>query len=271
VLSYKSASEIQKMRIAGLCVWHALQIARLTVRAGITTADIERPIAKFYEDCGAISLFKGYPGKTPFPAVNCISVNEEVVHGIPGKRQLVEGDIVSVDTGCKINGWCGDSAFTFPVGEISDVKKKLLDVTIQTLQLAIDEMTKCRYWHEVAIKMENYVHQNGFTIVETMVGHGIGRKMHEPPQVPNFYCKEGIRRGEDFEIKPGLVIAVEPMINAGIKQVRVLNDHWTIITCDHKPSAHFEHTLAVTESGIKILTGPPQTENEKIDISKYIA
>jgi methionyl aminopeptidase len=270
VLSYKSAEEMKKMRVAGLCVWHALQIARLTVRAGITTADIETPIAKFYEDVGAISLFKGFVGRVPFPAVNCISVNEEVVHGIPGKRQLKEGDIVSVDTGCKIDGWCGDSAVTIPVGEISQVRRSLLDVTQRALQIAIEEMPKCRMWHEVGAKMEIYVRKNGFSVVENLVGHGIGRNMHEPPQVPNFYCKEIIRNGEDFEIRPGLVIAVEPMINVGTKDVRVLSDHWTIITCDRKPSAHFEHTLAVTESGINVLTGAPQTDDEKIDISPYV-
>ncbi|MDR1291650.1 MAG: M24 family metallopeptidase, partial [Planctomycetaceae bacterium] len=126
MLTYKSAEEIKKMRTAGLCVWHALQIARLNVRAGITTADLELSIAKFYEDVGAIPLFKGVPGRVPFPAVNCISVNEEVVHGIPSNRKLNEGDIVSVDTGCKIDDWCGDSAVTIPVGEITNVKRRLL-------------------------------------------------------------------------------------------------------------------------------------------------
>jgi methionyl aminopeptidase len=258
------------MRVAGLCVWHALQIARLNVRVGVTTGEVEFSIAKFYEDVGAIPLFKGVPGPVPFPAVNCISVNEEVVHGIPGKRKISEGDIVSVDTGCKINGWCGDSAVTIPAGEISDVKRRLLNVTEQVLQIAIDEMPKCKMWHEIGVKMAAFAHKNGFSVVETLVGHGIGRKMHELPQVPNFYCKDTIRSGGDFEIRPGLVIAVEPMVNAGTKQVRVLNDHWTIITCDRRPSAHFEHTLAVTETGIKVLTGPPQIEDEKMDISPYI-
>jgi methionyl aminopeptidase len=270
VLSYKSADEIKKMRVAGLCVWHALQIAYSIVRPGITTADIEKPIAKFYEDIDAIPLFKGVYGPVPFPAVNCISVNEEVVHGIPGKRQLKEGDIVSVDTGCKINGWCGDSAVTIPVGEISEVKRRLLDVTQRVLKIAIDEMLNCKMWSEIGTKMESYVRRTGFSIVESLVGHGIGRSMHESPTVPNFYCRDTIRNGGDFAIKPGLVIAVEPMINVGKKNVRILSDHWTIITCDRKPSAHFEHTLAVTESGIKVLTGPPQTDDEKMDISPYI-
>jgi methionyl aminopeptidase len=270
VFSYKSAEEIKKMRAAGLCVWHALKIARTITRVGITTADIETPIAKFYDDFGAIPLFKGYPGRVPFPAVNCISVNEEVVHGIPGKRVLADGDIVSVDTGCKINGWCGDSSITIPVGQISDVRRRLIEVTERTLQIAIDEMPKCKMWHEVASKMESYVYKNGFSVVETLVGHGIGRNMHELPQVPHYYSRETISKGGDFAIRPGLVIAVEPMVNVGTKQVRVLSDHWTIITCDRKPSAHFEHTLAMTESGVQILTGPPQAENEKFDISPYI-
>jgi methionyl aminopeptidase len=270
VLSYKSAEEIKKMRVAGLCVWHALQIARLTVRAGITTADIEAPIARFYDDVGAIPLFKGVQGRVPFPAVNCISVNEEVVHGIPGSRQIKEGDIVSVDTGCKINGWCGDSAVTIPVGEISGLKRRLLEVTQRALQIAIEEMPNCKMWNEVGTQMEAYVHKNGFSVVETLVGHGIGRSMHELPQVPNFYCRDTVRKGGDFAIRSGLVIAVEPMINVGTKDVRVLSDHWTIITGDRKPSAHFEHTLAVTESGVKVLTGPPETDDEKMDISPYI-
>ncbi|MDR1052858.1 MAG: type I methionyl aminopeptidase, partial [Planctomycetaceae bacterium] len=266
MLTYKSAEEIRKMRVAGLCVWHALQIARLNVRAGITTADLELSIAKFYEDVGAIPLFKGVPGRVPFPAVNCISVNEEVVHGIPSNRKINEGDIVSVDTGCKIDGWCGDSAVTIPVGEITDVKRRLLDVTERVLQIAIEEMPKCKMWHEVGTKMETFVHKNGFSVVEDLVGHGIGKNMHEPPQVPNFFAKDLVNKGGDFAIKPGLVIAVEPMVNVGTKQVRVLSDHWTIITCDHKPSAHFEHTLAVTESGIVVLTGSPQTEDERMNI-----
>jgi methionyl aminopeptidase len=261
---------MRKMRKAGLYVWHALQIARSVVKPGITTEDIERPIAQFYKDNNAIPLFKGVPGVVPFPAVNCISVNEEVVHGIPGKRKLVEGDIVSVDTGCKVNGWCGDSATTIPVGKISSAKQHLLKVTERALHIAIEEMANLGRWQDISKKMEAYAKENHVSVVETLVGHGIGREMHEPPQVPNYYSKEMVQCGEDFEVKPGLVIAVEPMFNLGTNRVRVLSDHWTIITVDRKPSAHFEHTLAVTEKGIWVLTGEPKDDAERIDITSYV-
>lgn len=269
MFSYKSAVEIDKMRQAGLYVWHALEIVRRLVRPGITTGEIDARVERFFNDSQVIPLFKGYPGKVPFPAVTCISVNEEVVHGIPGKRVLLEGDIVGVDTGAKAGGWCGDSAFTFAVGKISSEKQRLLDVTQGVLQLAVDEIPHARYWSEVARLMERYVLRNGFAVVEQMVGHGIGRKMHEEPQVPNYLCKDLLRNG-DFELQPGVVIAVEPMVNMGTKKVAVQKDQWTIVTTDGQPSAHFEHTLAVTAAGVKVLTGPPQTEAEKIDISVYV-
>lgn len=283
MLTYKSASEIEKMRKAGLYVWHALQIVRSIIRPGITTGEIDARVERFYEDMKVVPLFKGVPGKVPFPAVTCISVNEEVVHGIPGSRKLREGDIVGVDTGCKVPdrpldgsvpgqdvlGWCGDSAVTFAVGKISETKQNLLDVTEQTLALAIAEIPKAKYWNEVARKMEDFVKKNRFSVVETLVGHGIGRDMHESPQIPNYFCRESLQSG-DFRLKPGLAIAVEPMVNVGTKRVRVLDDHWTIVTSDRKPSAHFEHTLAITTSGIRVLTGPPETDAEKIDLSPYL-
>lgn len=268
-MSYKSAVEIEKMRKAGLYVWHALQIVRGLVRPGVTTGEIDARVEQFYDDMKVIPLFKGVPGRVPFPAVTCISVNEEVVHGIPGSRVLEEGDIVGVDTGAKAGGWCGDSALTLPVGRISAEKQQLLEVTEGTLQIAIEEIPKCVYWSEVAQKMEDHVVRNGYFVVETLVGHGIGRKMHEEPQVPNYVCREILRSG-DFKLVPGLVIAVEPMVNTGTKKVHVLKDHWTIIASDHKPSAHFEHTLAITAEGVRVLTGPPLSETEKIDITPYL-
>ncbi len=269
MLTYKSAVEIDKMRRAGLYVWHALQIARAAIRPGITTAEIDARIERFYDDMKVIPLFKGVPGKVPFPAVTCISVNEEVVHGIPGPRKLAEGDIVGVDTGCKAAGWCGDSAVTFPVGTISEENQRLLDVTEHALALAIEEIPKAKYWSEVAKKMEAYVKKHRYSVIETLVGHGIGREMHESPQVPNYFCKEILQSG-DFALSPGVVIAVEPMVNIGTKRVRCLEDHWTIVTTDRKSSAHFEHTLAITASGVRVLTGPPETEQEKIDLSPYL-
>jgi methionyl aminopeptidase len=191
--------------------------------------------------------------------VTCISINEEVVHGIPGPRKLVEGDIVSVDTGCKVNGWCGDSAVTFPVGQIRPEVQTLLDVTQGTLELAIELMGKKSLWSEVASEMEKYVKDHGFSVVESFVGHGIGRQMHEDPQVPN-YVNNHFRRNGDFRLVPGLILAVEPMVNMGGKEVQTGTDYWTQITADRRPSAHFEHTIAITKAGPCVLTAAPNEE-----------
>ena len=250
------------MRRAGLVVWGAHQLARRLVRPGVTTREIDAAIEAFFQRKGAISLFKNYPGKVPFPAVTCISVNEEVVHGIPGPRQLVEGDVVSVDTGCKLDGWCGDSAVTYPVGKISIEAERLLQTTQGVLDLAIELMGHKLWWSDVAAEMERYVHAAGFSVVENFVGHGIGRRMHEDPQVPNFVSKQ-LRRNGDFELRPGLVIAVEPMVNVGTSEVVGLADHWTQVTADRRPSAHFEHTIAMTESGPRALTAAPMNEEEE--------
>jgi methionyl aminopeptidase len=179
-------------------------------------------------------------------------VNEQVVHGIPGDRVLVEGDIVKVDTGCRLNGWCGDSAWSYAVGEIDEVKRKLMEVGEENLMLAIRECGIRKRWSEVAELMERHVRQAGFSVVEQFVGHGIGREMHEDPQVPNFVSSQLKRH--DFRLEPGLVLAIEPMVNAGTKNVRVMKDHWTVETKDHKPSVHFEHTVAITANGPEILT-----------------
>jgi len=269
VIVLRSEQEIQKMRKAGLLGWHAHQIAASLIKPGTTTLEIDLKMERFFLDHGAIPLFKGYPGRVPFPGTICASINEEVVHGIPSNRPLKEGDIVSIDTGCKIGGWCGDSAVTYPVGKISADAQKLLNVTSRTLNIAIEQIPKCRTWSEVAKKMEEYVVKNGFYVVETLVGHGIGREMHEDPQVPNYVSHDFLRSG-DFELRPGVVIAVEPMVNIGTKKVRLEKDYWTLTTTDRSLSAHFEHTLAVTEKGVRVLTGNPVHDSEKIDISKYI-
>jgi methionyl aminopeptidase len=271
----KSAREIDRMRKAGLYVWHALQIAEKMVRPGVTTGEIDARIEQFFNDHHLIPLFKGYPGKVPFPAVTCISVNEEVVHGIPGNRVLREGDIVGIDTGCKLldvgsqtKGWCGDSARTFAVGKISPILQKLMDVTDGMVNIAIAEMSKAKVWSAIAKKMWNLANQNGFYVIEDLVGHAIGREMHESPQVPNYVSQAMMRT--DFDLVPGIVLAVETMVNIGTKKIRTLRDHWTIVTNDRKPSAHFEHTLALTSSGVRVLTGPPENDSERIDISAYV-
>ncbi len=253
----RSPREIAQMRKPGLLVWRAHQLAAKLVKPGITTGEIDAAVEKFFLEHNAIPLFKGVPGKVPFPAVTCISVNDEVVHGIPGKRVLHEGDIVSIDTGCKFEGWCGDSAITHPVGKIDpEVAAAAGRHQADVLELAIELMGKRSKWSEVASEMGTYVRDAGFSVVESFVGHGIGREMHEDPQVPNFVSNQ-LRRSGDFALEPGLVIAVEPMVNMGTKQVRGLPDFWTQATQDGKASAHFEHTIAMTPDGPWVLTGPP--------------
>jgi methionyl aminopeptidase len=256
----RSSREIALLREAGLLVWRALEVASALVKPGVTTAQIDQAVENFFHEHKAVPLFKGVPGKVPFPAVTCISVNEEVVHGIPGPRRLAEGDIVSIDTGCKLNGWCGDAAVTYPVGRVDAKIQRLLGVTEGVLKLAVDLMGKRSLWSQVAREMERFVKDAGFSVVESFVGHGIGREMHEDPQVPNFVSPQ-LRRNGDFELRPGLVIAVEPMVNMGTKKVKTMPDHWTQVTQDGLPSAHFEHTIAITADGPWVLTAGPDRRN----------
>lgn len=263
----RSLREINLMRRAGLLVWEAHQLVASMIKPGITTLEIDRAVEEFFAGHNAIPLFKGVPGdKGPFPGVCCMSVNEEVVHGIPSRRVLKEGDIVSVDTGCRLDGWCGDSANTFAVGQIDPEVQRLLDVTQGVLELAIDLMSKKSRWSQVAEQMGTYVRDMGFSSVENFVGHGIGRDMHEEPQVPNF-LSPSLQRNGDFSLEPGLVIAIEPMVNMGTKKVRQHNDSWTQSTLDSMPSAHFEHTVAITDKGVWVLTDPPSVgPNEHIPL-----
>jgi methionyl aminopeptidase len=251
-IQLKTPAMIDEMRPACRLVAETLVKVKSAVRPGVTTRELDQIVEAIFQERGAISLFKGYHGKVPFPAVTCISVNEEVVHGIPGDRVLQEGDLVSIDTGCSLNGWCGDSAITVAVGKLSPECQRLWDVAEQTLQLAIHEMGKQRKWSQVARRMQEFVVSNGYSVVEQFVGHGIGRTMHEEPQVPNYLTRSLMKH--DFWLDEGLVIAVEPMVNMGSKRVRVRSDHWTVETVDGKPSVHVEHTLAVTSKGVEILT-----------------
>lgn len=259
VLQQKTEAELRQMRAAGLLVWEAHQVAAELVRPGVTTGEIDAAVEAFLLSQNASSLFKGVPGPVPFPAVTCISVNDAVVHGIPGERRLCDGDVVSIDIGVKYQGWCGDAAMTHPVGTISPVAQHLLDVTEGTLRLAIGMMTSGRVWSEIAREMERYVRAEGLSVVEELTGHGIGRQMWEEPQVPN-YLSAGLGRLYDFTLVPGVVLAVEPMVNVGTHMVSVLADGWTIVTDDGAPSAHFEHTIAITEHGPQILTAGPNGE-----------
>ncbi len=257
-ITLKSTREIKLMRTAGLIVWEAHQEAAKVVGPGVNTMEIEEAVAGVFEKYDAIPLFKGVPGPYPFPAVTCISVNEEVVHGIPGKRTLKEGDIVSIDTGCKVKGWCGDAAVTHAVGNISPQVQELLDVTKGTLVLAIDLLKTKTKWSEIAAEMARFVRRAKFSVVEDFVGHGIGRDLHEEPKVPNFDSRQ--LRESDVELRPGLVLAIEPMVNAGTPSVEEGADGWTVITADCSLSVHFEHTVALTADGPMRLTAAPGTE-----------
>ena len=256
VIKLKSPREIALMREAGRVVAKALDQVRRMAVPGVSTAEMNEAVAAIFAEHDAIPLFLGYPssvkGKPAFPAVICASVNEQVVHGIPNRRPLREGDIVSVDTGCKVNGWCGDAAVTLAIGTMRPEIQKLLDVTSETLNLAIRAMARCGTWLEVASLMERFVKSQGLYVVEKFVGHGIGQTMHEEPQVPNFVSKS--LRKFDIKLEPGVVLAIEPMVALGTKDVRTLDDGWTVETKDRGASAHFEHTVAMTPEGPRILT-----------------
>ena len=250
----KSPREIALMREAGKLVAEALRLCRAMARPGARTLDIDQAVEELFRSRGAQPLFKGYPGKVPFPAVTCISVNEQVVHGIPGPRALKEGDIIKIDTACKLNGWCADAAVTLMIGEVTPEKRRLVEVGEQVLRTAMVEMTRRRWWSEVAAAMQRVAESAGYSVVTQYVGHGIGRVMHENPQVPNFVNRE--LKKHDFRLEEGLVLAVEPMVNMGKAATDTLRDHWTVVTRDGLPSVHVEHTLALTRDGVQVITAP---------------
>ena len=252
----KSASDLRQMREAGRLVHQALNRCREVCKAGATTAEIDAAAESVLgEHPGAVGLFQWYPTYQKgqgFPAVTCISVNDEVVHGIPGGRVIEEGDVVSVDFGVRLNGWCGDSATTIMVGKVLPETKRLCEVTQHVLHIAIENIRPGRRWSRIAAMMQRYAEQAGMGVIRDFVGHGIGRSMHEEPKVPNFASRELMRN--DIELVPGLVLAVEPMCTLGSERVKVLDDGWTVVTTDGKYAAHYEHTIAVTEDGCEVLT-----------------
>ena len=265
----KTEQEILKMRKAGLLVWSAHHLISEIVCAGMTTKELDAEVDKFFASNRAFPCFKGVPGRRfPYPAATCVSINEQVVHAIPSDRKIAEGDIVSVDTGCKIDGWCGDAADTYMVGTVDAESKKLVDTTRAALMLAIEKLRTAKMWSEVAGQMERCVKKNGFSVVEVFVGHGIGRQMHEEPQVPNYVYNSFLRYG-DFKIRPGVVIAIEPMVNVGTKRVREGHDGWEITTADGKRSAHIEHSVGILSTGPIILTGPPTTAEEEAMVKTF--
>ncbi len=244
----KSASEIDKMRRAGKVVREVLELVRSLAKPGVTTMDLENAAEQRIRHLGAKPAFKGYHG---FPAVLCTSINQEVVHGIPSaKRKLKEGDIVSVDCGAIIDGYFGDAAITVPVGEkVDPVTQKLLRVTQSSLEAGIAAVRPGAHLGDIGAAVQKVVEDAGFSVVVDFVGHGIGTQMHEDPQVPNYG-----ERGQGMKLKTGMVIAIEPMVNVGSPDVKVLADGWTAVTSDGSMSAHFEHTVAVTDEGARILT-----------------
>ncbi len=243
----KTREEIEKMRRSGAIVAQVLHEIAELVKPGATTADLDLFAQTRTKELGAKPAFKGYHG---FPGTLCVSVNEEVVHGIPSKKRILkEGDIVGVDFGVSLDGWFGDSARTFAVGRVSPEARKLLEITEKSLYLGIDQAKAGNNLFDIGHAVQNFVEGHGYSVVREFVGHGIGKNLHEDPQVPNF----GVR-GKGMVLKPGMVIAIEPMINAGKPEVRVLADGWTAVTSDKKLSAHFEHTVAITEAGTEILT-----------------
>lgn len=243
------------MRMAGRVVHRVLERCREMCVPGTTTREIDDEAYRIFSADGATGLFKNYPTYKPgegFPANLCISVNEEVVHGIASDRVIQNGDIVGIDCGVAVDGWCGDSATTVMVGDVAPETESLCEVTQEVLQLAIENVRPGRRWSQVARVMQNHAEQSGMSVVREFVGHGIGRNMHEQPQVPNFVSRSLLRN--DIELREGLVLAIEPMCNLGSPAVRTLDDGWTVLTVDRKPSAHYEHTVAVTQDGADVLT-----------------
>ncbi len=237
------------MREAGRLNALALATVRGLVQPGITTAELDKAAEDVIRKHGGVPIFKGYPGAYPYPATLTISINEELVHGIPGKRQLKEGDIVSVDCGTLLDGFVGDSAFTMGVGEISPLAERLLWVTEQSLYVGIDKMRPGNRTGDVSSAIQQFVESQGFYVTREYTGHGVGRKMHEGPQVPNYGTP-----GRGMLLRPGLTIAIEPMVLVGTQYTKVQPDQWTVVSADGSLTAHFEHSVAVTQGDPMILT-----------------
>lgn len=246
MITLRSKAEVEKIEAACRIVADILEFLGTKVIPGIATAELDSLAAGYIKERGAVSAFKGYKG---FPAHICTSVNETVVHGIPGKRILKEGDIIAIDSGVKFNGYFGDAAITFPVGKISEEANKLLTVTEESLHKGIENASPGKRLCDISSAVQDHVEKNGFSVVREFVGHGIGTRMHEDPQIPNF----GVP-GTGPRLKAGMVLAIEPMVNAGTYRIEILEDGWTAVTKDRKLSAHFEHTIYISDSGPEILT-----------------
>jgi len=246
VIVYKTREEIEIMRAAAQVVSRTLGIVAEAIQPGVTPLELDRLAETYIRDQGAEPAFKGLYG---FPNTLCMSRNEQVVHGIPDNKPLREGDIISVDCGAKLHGFYGDHAYTFAIGEIDPATRRLLDVTLECLYLGIEQAVAGNRIGDIGFAVQQHAQKNGYGVVRDLVGHGLGRKLHEKPEVPNFG-----KRGSGPLIQEGLVIAIEPMINMGVKDIKQLSDGWTIVTADRKPSAHFEHDVAIVDGKPEILS-----------------
>jgi methionyl aminopeptidase len=257
MVTLKSAREIEAMRRSGKITSRVLTELMKAVRPGMATAELDRLAERGIRQAGGVPTFKGYNG---FPGSICASVNDEVVHGIPGSRVLREGDLLSIDIGTTLDGYVSDSAVTLPVGSIAQNARRLLEVTQECLTIGIAQMERGNHLGDIGAAVQAHAERHGYGIVRELVGHGVGRAMHEEPQVPNYG-----ERGSGMELRPGLVLALEPMVTQGSPKVRILADGWTVVTTDGKLAAHFEHTIAVTEEGPKILTLRDYAEHPGIE------
>jgi len=255
-ITLRSRREIELIRRAGAVVADVLLKLKEIAEPGVTTGQLDAIASQMTADAGAEALFKGVRNplsRIPFPGAICASINKQVVHGIPSENtKLKDGDILSVDFGVKLDGYCGDAAVTIAIGEISENKRRLLDVTKRVLNIAIAKSAPAVRWSQIAAEIQQYAESAGFSVVKDFVGHGIGKQMHEEPRVPNFVSDELL--ADDIVLTKGMVIAVEPMVNIGTDGVRTLKNEWTVVTKDRKCSAHFEHTIAIMENGCEVLT-----------------
>ena len=248
MITLKSKREVEIMRESSRIVAEILQALRPLCQPGITTAELDRVAEEMTRKLGAQPAFKGYRG---FPRTLCTSINHEVVHGIPGDREVKEGDILGLDFGVVYNGYYGDSAITVPIGQVTPELKELLQVTEESLHLGIQNMKPGNHLADISRAIQTHAESHGYSLVKDFGGHGIGKRLHEDPMVLNY-----VVNGRGIKLKAGLVLAIEPMVNMGGDQVRILSDGWTVVTVDGKPSAHFEHTVAITENGPEILSQP---------------
>jgi len=255
-ITLRSRREIELMREAGRVVARVLSKLQEIAEPGITTGQLDAVAEKLTAEAGAEALFRGVKNpsaKRSFPACICASINEQVVHGIPSdKLVLREGDILSIDYGARLDGYCGDAAVTIAIGDIDEAKRRLIEITRGVLELAVSSSKAGVKWSQIAGRIQHLAESAGFSVVRDFVGHGIGTEMHEQPRVPNFVSKELLVN--DFTLAEGMILAVEPMINAGSSNVRTEKNGWTVVTKDGKCSAHFEHTIAICEDGCEVLT-----------------